>query len=447
MDHVRAWRVRPGRPLLAILLAASCASAAQTALAEAPPPIDGLAATADRTTIIREALARSPGLKAAAQRVRSIRSTSRAEGRLPDPELMFQVWQVPFAHPVSFVDSQMIMAGVSQTFPAPGSLSARAEARDHAASAEEAMLADRARDLVRDVQHAYADLTEASARHHAHLEHRGVGARLVTAAQARQAAGGPLDDVTQADLMLARLDADVAAEVASVARAKARLNGFLARPFDAPLADPQPGEPTTVTTAPDALVQLALRSRPDLRAADARIEGERSALTSSERESSLPSFTLGASYFAPTTNMPFHGYGVSASMTLPWVWGGNAQKEEAQRALVEASNYDAGDARLRIGVDVGTAAATARAAGERLRALRNGALPAAKRALDVTFATYGAGRGDLLGVLRAEQAVVDTDIDIVAARASLDHALADLDWAVGTLLPRTPLDAQPAAGR
>jgi hypothetical protein len=77
---------------------------------------------------------------------------SRAEGQLPDPELMFQIWQVPFAHPVAFRDSQMIMAGVSQTFPAPGSLTAQAEARGHAAAAAEAMLADHARDLVRDVQ-------------------------------------------------------------------------------------------------------------------------------------------------------------------------------------------------------------------------------------------------------------------------------------------------------
>jgi hypothetical protein len=33
------------------------------------------------------------------------------------------------------------------------------------------------------------------------------------------------------------------------------------------------------------------------------------------------------------------------------------------------------------------------------------------------------------------------------ARASLDHALADLDSAVGTLLPRTRLDAPPPGQR
>ena len=42
-------------------------------------------------------------------------------------------------------------------------------------------------------------------------------------------------------------------------------------------------------------------------------------------------------------------------------------------------------------------------------------------------------------MLRARQAVVDTEMEIVMARALLDHALADLDWAVGVPLPRTPL--------
>jgi outer membrane protein, heavy metal efflux system len=444
MFHSRQRPAWPPRAIFAITLAVATGASANSASAEAPRSReDDLAGAVDRAAVIREALARNPGLKAAAERVRAMRSMAGAEGRLPDPEAMFQIWQVPFAHPVSFRDSQMIMAGVSQTFPAPGSLGARSEARGHLVSAEEAMLADRARDLVRDVQHSYADLSEAITMHHAHVEHRGVAERLLSAAQARRSAGGTLDDVAQAELALARLDADIATEAASVTRAKARLNGFLARPFDAPLADPQAGEPATVATAPDALVRLASSTRPDLHAASARAEADRSALKSAEREASLPSFTLGASYFAPTTNMPVNGYGVSASMTLPWVWGGNALKEDAQRAVAKASQLDTADAQLHIGVDVGTAAATAQAAAARLSVLKSGALPAAKRALDLTFGTYASGRGDLLGVLRAQQAVVDTEIDIVMARASLDHALADLDWAVGTLLPRTPLDSQP----
>jgi outer membrane protein TolC len=440
MFHSRSRRVRLDRATLGVALILSMACPAAAEPAAGPTASDDVfARSVDRASIVHEVLARNPGLKADAERVRAMRSMSRAEARLPDPEVMFQTWQVPFEHPVSLRDSQMVMAGVVQTFPAPGSLSARAEARDQSALAEEAMLSDHARDLVRDAQHAYADLTEAVSQHRAHVEHHGVAARLESAAEARQAGGGSLDDVAQAQLEIARLDADIAAEAASVTRAKARLNGFLARPFDAPIADPEPSEAETATTTPDALAELAARSRPDLRAANSRIEAERAALTSAEREASLPSFTVGAYYFAPTTNMPLHGYGLSASMTLPWIWGGGAGKAEAQRAIEQASRFDAAEARLHVAVDVATASASVRAASERLRVLRGGARPAAKRALDVTFATYASGRGDLLGVLRAQQAVVDTEIDIVMARASLDHALADLDWAVGTLLPRAPL--------
>jgi cobalt-zinc-cadmium efflux system outer membrane protein len=441
MSHSPSRTAWARRAALAFVLILSRPALADAGDAEAPATDDVLSRVVDRASIIREALARNPGLKAGADRVRATRAMSRAEGRLPDPEVMFQTWQVPFAHPTSFVDSQMIMAGVSQSLPAPGSLSAKEEALDHAAVAEEAMLADRARDLVRDVQHAYADLGEAAARHHAHVDHHRVAARLLAAAQARQAAGGSLDDVAQAALGQARLDADITTEAAAITRAKARLNGFLARPYDAPLADPGPGGAETTTMAPDALVKLAEQTRPDLRAANARTATERAALTSAKREASLPSFTFGAYYFAPTTNMPFHGYGASASMTLPWIWGGSANKEDAQRAVEHATELEAADARLRIGVDVATAYATVQASAARLLALRSGALPAAKRALDVTFATYSAGRGDLLGVLRADQAVVDTEMDIAMARASLDHALADLDWSVGTLVPRTPIDS------
>lgn len=429
------------RSLLALAALSFAVLGPARARAEAPAGEESLARSPDRASLVRIALARNPGLKAQTERVRAMRAMSKAEGRLPDPEVMFQTWQVPFARPLSFADSQMIMAGVTQAFPAPGSLAARAEARGYVATAEEAMLADRARDLVRDVQHAYTDLTEATARHRTHVDHRGVAQRIVTAAEAREAAGGALDDVTQAQLDLARLDADIATEAASITRARVRLNGFLARSFDAPIGEPDAGEPMTVALTPDALVGLARRTRPDLRVADARASAERAAHDAARREAAYPAFSVGAYYFAPTNLMPVNGYGVSASMSLPWLWGGAGPRRDAQAAMADAAQHDVADAQLRVGVDVGTAFATAGAAAERLRALRDRALPAAKRALEVTLATYPSGRGDLLGLLRAQRAVVDTAMDIVMARAVLDHALADLDWAVGTIVPRTPLRA------
>ncbi len=430
----RAALLAAGLTLLGWVLVPRPASADTPSVTE-----DQLARGIDRLTVVQAVLARSPRLKAQTERVRAMRSMSSAEGRLPDPEVMFQVWQVPFDHPASWSDSQMIMGGITQMFPAPGSLGARAESKDHAASAEEAMLGDKARDVVRDAEHAYADLAEATARHGAHLDHRGVVEKIVHAVEARQAAGGTLDDVVQAQLELARLDADLATESAAMERGRTHLNALLARPLDAPLGPVQITEPMTVTIAPSALIEMAERVRPDLRAADARVASEKAALEAARHEATLPSFAVGAYYFAPTNLMPFNGYGLSASMTLPWVWGGSGRRQESEEALTSAARHDVQEAHLDIGVDVGTAAASARAAGERLSVLRGLALPAAKRALDISLSSYEAGAGGLLGVLRARQAVVDTEMDIVMARALLDHALADLDWAVGMPLPRTPL--------
>jgi outer membrane protein TolC len=435
-----AHRFTRGAILAVGLSLVGSATAPVSAFAETPGITDAeLAHGIDRGSVVRAVLARSPRLKAQADRVRAMRSMSAAEGRLPDPEVMFQIWQVPFERPVSFSDAQMIMGGIIQSFPAPGSLSARAAARNHAANAEEAILADKARDVVRAAEHAYVDLAEATARHHSHVVHHDVVDKIVRAVEARQAAGGTLDDVTQVQLELARLDADIATEAAAMDRGKAHLNALLARAFDAPLGPVETSEPMMVALTPDALVAMAERARPDLRAADARVAAENATLELARREATLPSFSVGAYYFAPTTLMPFNGYGVSASMTLPWVWGGGARKREAAEALGQAAAHDVDEARLEIGVDVGTAAASARAAAERLRVLRSRALPAAQRALDAAFASYRSGGGGLLGVLRARQAVVDIEMELVMARALLDHALADLDWAVGAPLPRTAL--------
>jgi len=430
-----AHRFTHGAILVVGLSLVESTAAPASALAETPGITDAdLAHGIGRASVVRAVLARSPRLKAQADRVSAMRSMSTAEGRLPDPEVMFQIWQVPFERPVSFSDAQMIMGGIIQSFPAPGSLSARAAARNHAANAEEAMLADKARDVVRDAEHAYVDLAEATARHHTHVEHRDVVDKIVRVVEARQAAGATLDDVTQA-----RLDADIATEAAAMERGKTHVNALLARALDAPLGPVEASEPMTIAVTPEALIAMAERARPDLRAADARVSAESSLLESARREATLPSFSVGAYYFAPTTLMPFNGYGISASMTLPWVWGGGAHKREAAEALGQAAAHDVDEARLEIGVDVGTAAASARAAAERLRVLRRRALPAAQRALDVAFASYRSGGGGLLGVLRAQQAVVDIEMELVMARALLDHALVDLDWAVGAPLPRTAL--------
>src|SRR5262249_37790474 len=82
----------------------------------------------------------------------------------------------------------------------------------------------------------------------------------------------------------------------------------------------------------------------------------------------------------------------------------------------------------------------------RLQVLENRALPASRRALEVSQTGYASGRTDLTALLVAWRGVVDTEEQIVMTRGTLDHALADLDAAVGEHVAPTPLRESWLAG-
>ncbi len=169
-------------------------------------------------------------------------------------------------------------------------------------------------------------------------------------------------------------------------------------------------------------------------------------LRAAEREATWPSFSLGVSYFAPTTFMPFNGYGVNAAMSLPWLWGGADRRRDAQRQYAAAATTEIDGVRVQIDADVVTAESSVRAAALRLQVLRERVLPATKRAFDLAWGGYESGRTDLLTQVAANRSVVEAEHDVVMSRALLDHALADLDAAVGAPVPRQPLGPLVAGG-
>ena len=71
--------------------------------------------------------------------------------------------------------------------------------------------------------------------------------------------------------------------------------------------------------------------------------------------------------------------------------------------------------------------------------MRGAALPASERAREVALSGYEVGRADLLAMLATEGAYVEISLEIIDAKAALDHALAELDRAGGGALPRVAL--------
>lgn len=414
-----------------------------------PAPDDAaLSASVDRETLEAAALARQPSLVAASHRARALVEKARAEGRLPPPELMADVWQVPFAKPWAFDKAAMIMFTIKQQFPASGALDRMAEAAAEEAHAEIAKAAAEARALVREVDRAFADYASAVARHEAHGAHKMIVAQMAAAARARYETGGPLGDVTRAELELAKSEAEIEREHGMVSEARARLNGLAARAADAPLGPPRWDEPRTVALTPEEAARMAAAESPEVAMAARMEKSARAMAEAAEREATVPVFTAGISASMPTNGMQA-GYGLTFGMSLPWAWGAASgkQKSAEQKALAERAAASA--AKLRARTDASTALAAVRAAERRYLILRDTAAPAAHRAVDAARAGYAARGTDLLMWLDAARGAREIDVDLAAAHGDLDRALADLDGAVGAHVPRVALPSpkEPRHGR
>lgn len=397
----------------------------------------------DRTSLIAAALRAHPAIRASQERAAARARDAESAGSLPPPEAMMQIWQVPIAKPYALGDAQMIMFGLGQRFPA--GRSARQQAGELDATAERAMGADRARLIRRDVDHAFADYVEATSRHRIHIEHRLVATRIVDLARARHAAGGSLVDFAQAEVELARVDADVVTDGTRIEAARGRLNALLGRDALAPLGPPVDVEPEVSSWDTKTALAKARESRPELRAADAQRDARREEARAAEKDALIPAFSVAALYFAPTSPMPQHGYGVNASATLPWLWGEAADRRDGRREAAAAAASEARALRIPIEADVATQEANVRAAGARLVTLRERALPASRRAFEVAWSGYVSSRIDVLTVVSTRRSVVDVESEMIVARASLDHALAELEAAVGAEMPRRKLTSEGAA--
>lgn len=397
-----------------------------------------LRASLDRRTVLRAALERNPAVQASEQRARATRASARAEGSLPSPEVMGQVWQVPFAHPAA-LDSQMIMIGVTQSIPAPGVLSAREQSMAAQANQEEATAAERARMIRREAGNAFADYTESSARHRIHRAHLDITRHLFDIAEARHATGGSLIDVTRTQVELSRMEADVVTDATLIESARAHLNALLAREPGLPLGPPAESDAVVAAWDVPTLIAKAHGARPEFKQVEAEREARAHAVTAAEREATWPSFSVGALYFPPTKVTPEHGYGVSASMSLPWLWGPASSRREAEREFLAAASTNVGAIRIPVDAEVVTAEAKSRSAAYRLQVLRDRTLPASRRSFEVAEAGFESGRTDLMTVLDARRSVVDVDQEIVMSRSDLDRALTDLEAAVGMEIPTRPL--------
>ena len=211
---------------------------------------------------------------------------------------------------------------------------------------------------------------------------------------------------------------------------RARLNTLVARPADAPLADP--AHARQVPASEPSLASLVNRARagnPTLSANTAAITAARSRSTLADK-AWYPDVTVGAGPLVQTNNRPV-GFAATVGLNVPLPWGREAagQREAAAQLGAEEHRYDA--ARLEIEGALGEAVARLHAARDTEMLLGREAVPQARVAFRTVLAGYSQGRGELTTAIAAEHQAHQVELQMLQAQLDQQVDLAAIERLIG----------------
>lgn len=400
----------------------------------------GLAKEARLEPILRLAMAHSPDIAESTARLHSSTELVGAAGHLPDLELKYEQWGVPLARPWALDQSDTLMLGVRQAFPAFGNLDAQSQAAAEDSEIQFANLRTRQLDIAQQVRRAYYQYDFAFVEYQIHVEHAAIAERLVELGRANFRAGkGTQQDVLKMGVELTRLHSDLAAIEQRKRSTAALLNSLMARDPDAPLGPPAELQAQEIKPTLADLEQAAGTNRPEIAAAEHTVGRTNAQLHATERTANWPSFMVGIDYWFMPTGEKTHAYGAMVSMNLPWINSQHREQARAQEYEVTANKRTVDSVRITVRFQVRDAYARYQAALETFRIIDQDLLSQARQSFEAAQATYATGGGDALGLLDALRSLLEVRLDRARALVELDVSIGDLERAVGAEVDRQPL--------
>ncbi len=376
------------------------------------------------------ALEYNPALRAAGYELQARENEAHQAGRPPNPELEAGVDEFGGSGSRSGAKALEVGGGLAQTIELGGDRRARADVAAHgselaAVGAEATRL-----DVITEVRQAFAAVLVAEARLALAEEQRVIARRLADTVERRANEGA----VSPLEARRARVAAVIAVTVQK--RARRTVQGTRAR-----LAATFGGDATAIEVEGDL---TALASVPDLEelilllplnpevAQYAAIQNQARARARLERARRIPNPTvrIGGAYFNDVGE-PAVTSGIS--IPLPFL-DTNRGAIRAAEARIMASEADAESAFLRMEWELTTTYGTLAVSVESARMLRDEALPDARAAYEGILTGYHEGEYDLLNVLDAQSALVETQNAYTDALADYHQAHAAVERLIATSL-------------
>src|SRR2546428_12998796 len=250
--------------------------------AEATPSAEPLRVDA----LVAEALKQTPELEAARQRWRAAQERVPQARALDDPEFKIELFNTPENLDVTRTENTIF--GLSQRFPFPGKLSLRESIAVKEADMAASLLRAKEREVASQVKSAYYEVFLAHKAidvHHRQVEFL---QEFFEIANGRFRAGkGAQVDVLKSAVERSKLENELPVLEQQRETAKAKLNLLLSRAPQSPLGEPAepigPAEPGQRPALED-LQQIAVQSRPELRAVDLEIARSRTATALAQKQ-------------------------------------------------------------------------------------------------------------------------------------------------------------------
>ena len=405
--------------------------AAAGAFAQAPSAaVDGeLGATLKGVLAFVEG--RNPELRAMSLEADAAQQRLRGAGALPDPILQMELRDIPFSEPtLSPANAGSTRYSLRQMYP----LGDKRELRRGIAEAE-ANVAGAKRSAVIAETRMRAKVAFSQYWYTAQAQRVTEGLRTLMAdleqiARARYGSGLALQqDVIKAQTELTSLRIDLVMLASERRQAVARLNGVMARPADAPLAEPRELRPLPERALDFvALTRSAGERSPVLAVNTAQIAAaERNAQLM--RASRVPDLGVGLAVIQQGTRLT--DYEVMLELNIPWQTDIiRANVNEAQ-AMSDAAAARREATATQLQSDLGQNWAALDALREQGDIVRSTLLPQVQLTLESALASYQTGRVDFPTLLDAQRQIRRTRLDLLKIELEQQMRLAEIERIVG----------------
>ncbi len=397
--------------------------------------------------LVREALAANPEAESAQHAIKALERRVPQARALPDPTVAVGWAGNPEPFSIMARDPSSYRGGtVSEQFPYPGKLKLQGAIAGKDAEAAQADYEAVRRRVTAEVKAAYYDYFYYDRALQATSQNKELLEKLSKIAEAQYRVGKG----TQQDVLRAQVETSLLLEKLTVleqqkATAQARINAFLQRSPELPLAPPAEVQPAVIQSSLDELYAAAASQDTAVVRDQKMVDRGRLGVTLAQKQYRPD---IGVAYMYQQRSEQSAMNGLTFSVNIPVFYRAKQRQQvaEATEDLLSAEKMH--DNRLNeVRFELKQQYLSAKAAEQLLSLYSRGVVPQSSLALESSMAAYEAGKVDFLSVITNFTTLLNYETDYYRQLADYQTAIARMESLTGAeITARINTDAQTPAG-